>query len=399
MLQRRDFLRNIGTAAWALPLLAAEPPFDLLITGGRVLDPALGLDAVMDVGIRGDRVAAVGPALHTIGSKTILNAAGRLVTPGLIDIHGHVYDDVIPISIDADLVGIPKGVTTIVDAGSAGASTFAGFRKHVIARSKTRVRALINISSIGLVVTNEMYIDAKLIDAKATAKVIQDNPGLILGIKVRINGRDEELDHDAGVLAQAREAADAAGVPIMMHWSNRRRLLGMLKKGDILTHPYNPPRSGPNLLGADGKVLPQILELKDRGIYTDFAHGGHLQWETAEKAAEYGWFPDTISTDIHRAHTGPNGTVQDLVTTMAKFLYLGMPLGRVMEAVTANPARMLRFGEKIGTLEPGAVADVSVLRLDETPFEALDTLRRKRTLKRRLVPQAVVRAGVLSQLA
>jgi dihydroorotase len=391
-LSRRCFL---SLSAAAIPLSAADP-YDLVITGGRVFDAARGVDGVMDVAVRGDAIAATGTGLAA-GAKRTVDARGAIVTPGLIDIHGHVYDDGIPTSIDPDLVGIPRGVATIVDAGSSGAFTFPGFRKYVIARAKTRVRALINISSIGLVVQNEMYIDPKLIDGKATTKMIQDNPGLILGIKVRINGRDEEVDHDAGVLAVARQVSDTTGVPIMMHWSNHPRLLGMLKKGDILTHPYNPPRSGPNLLGPDGKVLPQILELKSRGIYTDFAHGNHLLWETAEKAAASGWFPDTISTDIHRAHAAPNGNVIDLVTTLSKFLYLGMPLERVLEAVTAQPARELKFGEKIGTLEPGAVADISVLRIENASFELRDSTRQTRTVKQRVVPTAVVRAGVLSQ--
>jgi dihydroorotase len=391
-LSRRCFL---SLSAAAIPLSAADP-YDLVITGGRVFDAARGVDGVMDVAVRGDAIAATGTGLAA-GAKRTVDARGAIVTPGLIDIHGHVYDDGIPTSIDPDLVGIPRGVATIVDAGSSGAFTFPGFRKYVIARAKTRVRALINISSIGLVVQNEMYIDPKLIDGKATTKMIQDNPGLILGIKVRINGRDEEVDHDVGVLAVARQVSDTTGVPIMMHWSNHPRLLGMLKKGDILTHPYNPPRSGPNLLGADGKVLPQILDLKSRGIYTDFAHGNHLLWETAEKAAASGWFPDTISTDIHRAHAAPNGNVIDLVTTLSKFLYLGMPLERVLEAVTAQPARELKFGEKIGTLEPGAVADISVLRIENASFELRDSTRQTRTVKQRVVPTAVVRAGVLSQ--
>jgi dihydroorotase len=395
---RRCFLGLSAAFPWASGIsLPAADPYDLVIAGGRVFDAARGVDGVMDVAVRGDSIASVGPDLAA-GAKRTFDARGAIVTPGLIDIHGHVYDDGIPTSIDPDLVGIPRGVTTIVDAGSSGAFTFPGFRKYVIARSKTRVRALINISSIGLVVQNEMYIDPKLIDGKATTRMIEDNPGLILGIKVRINGRDAEVDHDAGVLTVARDVSSAAGVPIMMHWSNHPRLLGMLKKGDILTHPYNPPRSGPNLLGPDGKVLPQILELKSRGIYTDFAHGNHLLWETAEKAAANGWFPDTISTDIHRAHAAPNGNVIDLVTTLSKFLYLGMPLERVLEAVTAAPARELTFGERIGTLEPGAVADISVLRIENASFELRDSTRQARTAKQRVTPTAVVRAGVLSQL-
>ncbi len=355
---RRHFLRNLGAAAAAFAAPQSSTNFDLLITGARVIDPAQKMDRVLDVAIADSRIAAMGANLPRGRARQVFDAGGKIVTPGLIDMHGHVFDPFLPVSVDADLVGIPRGVTTIVDAGSAGANTFPAFRKYVIERARTRVYALLNISIIGLVVQNELYLDPKMIDPRAAVKTIQENPGMILGIKVRITGRDQDVPHDIEVLRKAREAADNAGVPIMLHWTDEPKLLAILKKGDILVHPFNPPRSGPNLLGADGKVLLQILELRDRGIFTDFAHGNHLQWETAEKAAQQGWFPDTISTDIHRAHAAPNGAVIDLVTTMSKFMFLGLSEGQAIEKVTANPARILKFPEKIGSLETGAAADV-----------------------------------------
>jgi dihydroorotase len=396
MTSRKEFLR-MGIAAAAAPSLAAPASgrYDLLITGGRVIDPARAVDGVFDVAIASGKIAQIGANLPHARAQKVFDAAGKIVTPGLIDIHGHVYDQVLPVSIDPDVVGIPKGVTTIVDAGSAGAATFAGFRKFIVERAHTRVYALLNISSIGLVVLNELYIDPKLIDPQAAIKTIQENRDVIVGIKVRINGRDEEVEHDVDALHKAREASDATGVPIMLHWTNHPRLLGILKKGDILVHPFNPERSGPNLLGGDSKVLPQILELKERGIFTDFAHGTHLQWDTAEKAAQQGWFPDSISTDIHRLHAGPNGTVFDLTTTISKFLYLGLPLERAIQCVTANPARMLSFPEKIGSLGVGNPADISILNLEQGTFDLLDSNRGKRTTSRRLAPVATVRAGNL----
>ena len=167
----------------------------------------------------------------------------------------------------------------------------------------------------------------------------------------------------------------------MLHWTNDPGLLAILKAGDILAHPFNPPRSGPNLLGPDGKILPQILELKQRGIFTDFAHGNHLQWEIAEQAARQGWFPDTISTDIHRAHAAPNGVVIDLPTTIGKFLLLGLTPAQALEKVTANPARILKFPEKLGSLEPGNTADVSILELQTGDFDLFDSTRQKRTAR------------------
>jgi dihydroorotase len=369
--------------------------YDLLIAGGRLIDPAQNLAAPRDIAIANGKIALIATGIPRARARQVVDASGKLVTPGLIDLHGHVYDRGITISIDPDAVGVTKGVTTIVDGGSAGAGTFAGFRRYVIDRAATRVYALLNISTIGLVVSNELYLDPRMIDPQAAVRTIQDNRDVILGIKVRITGRDADVAHDIEVMKKARQASDAAGVPIMLHWTNELRLLAMLKSGDILTHPFNPERAGPNCIGPDGKVLPQILALKGRGIFTDFSHGGHLLWETAEKAAQQGWFPDTLSTDIHRAHVAPNGAVIDLVTTISKFLYLGLPLEQAIEKVTSAPARILKFPEKIGTLEVGATADVAVLDVEQGAFEFLDSTRQSRRGRQRIVAAATVRAGKL----
>jgi dihydroorotase len=179
----------------------------------------------------------------------------------------------------------------------------------------------------------------------------------------------------------------------MLHWTNDRRLLSILKTGDILTHPFNPPRAGANCIGPDGKVLPQILELKDRGIFTDFSHGSHLQWETAQKAAQQGWFPDTISTDIHRGNVASSVGVIDLLTTMSKFLYLGLPIEEVIEKVTTAPMRILNFPAKLGSLEPGVTADVSILSVEEGSFDFLDSARQKRLAKQRIFAASTLKGG------
>ena len=181
----------------------------------------------------------------------------------------------------------------------------------------------------------------------------------------------------------------------MMHWSNEPELLELLRAGDIVTHPFNPPRVGPSLLDANGRVLPQILELRERGILTDFAHGSHLKWDIAEQAAVEGWFPDTISTDIHRAHLAPNGAVIDLPTTMAKFLYLGLSLEQVIERVTIRPANALNFPKRLGILKPGEVADVSVFEVVKEQVELRDTTGATRVGSQRLVPVATVKSGHL----
>jgi len=405
---RRDFIGKLSAVA-TLPTLmpgtlllsssqetfAADVSYDLVIAGGRVVDPLQKIAASRDVAITNGKIANIASNIPRDQARRVIDATGKLVTPGLIDMHMHAYALGIPdtLSIDPDVVAIPRGVTTVTDAGSAGANTFAGFRKYVIERATTRVYALLNISTIGLVVANELYLDPAMIDVKAAVKTVEDNRDVIIGFKVRIRGRDDEVTHDVDVVKKAREASDTTGVPIMMHWTNEPRLLAILKKGDILVHPFNPPRSGPNCLGSDGKVLPQILELKERGIYTDFAHGSHLLWETAEKAAQQGWFPDTISTDMTGRYFGPNATVKDLVTTISKFMYLGLPVEQAIEKVTANPMRVLNFPEKLGSLEPGSTADVSILNVEEGNFELLDSMSQKRTGRQRIVPIMAIKGG------
>jgi dihydroorotase len=295
-----------------------------------------------------------------------------------------------------DEVGIPKGVTTIVDAGTAGAFTFPGFRKYVIDKAKTRVYALLNIARIGLI-NNEMYLDDRLIDPMAAIRVIQQNRDVILGIKVRINGRHEELAHDVEMLKRARQASDTAGVPIMLHWTHEPDLLALLKAGDILVHPFNPSPGLGGMLDENGKIFPQILALRDRGILTDFAHGNHLQWDVAEKAAMQGWFPDTISTDITKGHAAASDPVVDLPNTMSKFLYLGLTIEQVIERVTLNAARMFRYPEKIGVLEIGGIADVAIFSMLDGDFQFVDTRRQTRVGHRRFVPFATIRAGEVIQ--
>jgi dihydroorotase len=351
----------------------------------------------MDVAIKGDKIASVAANIPASEARGVFEAAGKIVTAGLIDSHGHVYDGGITTSIDPDIVGIPRGVTTIVDAGSAGAANFAGFRKYVIERAHTRIYSLLNIGMNGCC-NNEIYGDPRLVDAKAAIEMIEQNRSIILGVKVRINGRHEDLAHDIEVMKKAREAADATGVPIMMHWSNEPELIALLKRGDILTHPFNPPSpNSSNLMGGEpGKILPIVLTLKDRGIWTDFSHGGHLAWPVAEAAAKQGWFPDTISTDIHRGHVPPNGIVYDLPTTMSKFLLLGLSVDQAVEKVTAVPAKIFKFPAKIGSLEPGSVADLTISELRSGDFELFDTRHEKRVGHQKFVPTATVKGGTIA---
>jgi dihydroorotase len=410
---RREFLSRIGSAAIAIPALREPfgtgfqqtPPtggnptaqFDLLIAGGRVIDPSQKLSAERDVAIAGGRIARVAANIPHTQARQVYDAKGKIVTPGLIDLHAHVYQYGIPISTPPEVVGFQSGVTTVVDAGSTGASTFAGFRKYVIESSPTRIYALLNISNIGLVVLNEIYLDPRMIDVRAAVRTISANRDRILGLKVRVNGRRSDLARDVEVMKAAREAADAVGLPIMLHWSVEPEVLALLKKGDILTHPFNPPSpNSSNLFGADGpqadKVLKQILELKDRGIWTDGQLATtHHAWDVSEKAMKLGWTPDAISTDFGRAL---DGSFASVLVPMSEFLHLGMPVEQVIAGVTSTPARILSFPEKIGTLEPGTTADVAVLELALGNFEYPDQMRQTRTLKQHFVAAATVKGGI-----
>ena len=399
-------VRHVSTGAKAEPpasfqavgSVPAQPAiYDLLIAGGRVIDPSQNLSAVRDVAIAAGRIARIAPNVPPAQARQVYDATGKLVTPGLIDIHTHVYKYGITLNVDSDLVGVQSGVTTVVDCGSTGAGTFLGFRKYVIDVVPTRVYALLNISTIGLVVTNEIYLDPRMIDARAATRVISQHRDRILGVKVRVNGKHSDLPHDLEVMKTAREVSDATGLPIMMHWSVEPDLLATLRRGDILAHPFNPPSANQaNLFGADGaqadKVLPQILALRDRGIWTDGQLGTtHHAWTVSEKATSQGWFPDSISTDICRA---PDGGPASVLVPMSEFLHLGMPLEKVIAGVTSTPARMLNYPEKIGTLEPGSTADVAILDLQQGNFDYNDGARTQRTLKQQFVAVATVKGGI-----
>jgi dihydroorotase len=415
---RRAFLGTLGAAAVALPNLGSHPiqfgadlaaaapaggqaaaTYDLLIRGGRVMDPSQKLSGERDVAIANGKIAAVAANIPAARAREVFDARGRLVTPGLINVHAHLYRYGNSITVDPDGVGFPAGVTTAIDAGSAGASTFLGFRKFVIDTSPVRIYAMLNIATIGNY-GNELYLNMSLINSGAAVRVINEHRDRILAIKVRINGIHDELAHDIEVLKKAREAADATGLPIMMHWSNESDLLAMLKRGDILTHPFAPPSPRmPNLFGGKpGAVLPQILELKDRGVLTDAQAGtSHHLWENSEKAFSQGWYPDLISTDIGaKTPQAPDG--QLLPWVMTQFLYLGFTLEQVIERVTVTPTRVFKFPEKLGTLEPGVAADVTVIDLQQGNFELVDQQGGKRTAKQKIVPVATVHGGTLTKI-
>jgi dihydroorotase len=382
--------------------------FDVIVRGGRVIDPSQELDTTADVAIRGQRIAAVGADLVKLGVRgEVVDARGLLVTPGWVDLHTHVYWGGAPLGIEADPHCIRRGVTTAVDAGTAGASTFPGFKRYVIDVAATRVVAMLNISMIGLASDQGARQDAigELEDIRLAAvdravEIARDFAEVITGIKVRLStaqtGNDPERAREA--LRRAREAADSIGKPVMVHIGlsaiSLDEILANLVRGDIVTHVYHGHVEG--VLDAAGRIRPSVRAAVDKGVNFDVGHGrGAFNWRVARAALDQGLLPATISSDIHLWNIA--GPVYDLATTASKLLHLGLPLPEVVRRVTATPAACIGMAGTLGTLAAGAAADISVFRLAHGEWTFRDSSLEAETSGRRLEPVAVVRAGRVSE--
>jgi len=402
---RRRLLKAAG--ATSLGLLGAtsataqsQPPFDLLLSGGRVIDPSQGIDMVADVGIYKGVIRAIGSILPQRGAGKVFVATGKVVTRGLIDAHLLVADGMMLESRVPDDTGIRSGVTTVIDAGSTGGRTYAGFRKHIIKPAETRIYTLLNIASVGLVVLNELYADPKFISRSRAYRAIRANRDQIIGLKARVRGRPETLEHDIEVMKVVREVGEETGLPTMMHWTNEARLLDQLRPGDYLTHPFNPDYLNPSAVMADGKLFPTVSELKDRGLMVELGHGSSFDWNKAEAAAAQNWFPDVLSTDMFTRYFRPKGVVGDLGSVMSKFMMLGLSLNQVIEKTTIAPVRMAAIPEALGTLKLGSIADVTVMEQRKGTFVFTDSPRLKatRTGTEKLTAVATVKSGHLYEL-
>ncbi len=375
-----------------------SPPYDLLVRGGRVIDPSQGISDERDVAISGGKLARVAANIPETDAKQILDARGKIVTPGLIDLHVHVYDGVVPYGIPPDPNCIAKGVTTVVDAGSSGAHTFPGFRRSIINLSSTRVYALLNISVIGQAChssTNQWgeLLELRYANPSLAIRTIETNRDVIMGIKVRL-GRNLSGENDIPALKIAREAADAVGLPIMVHIGGTTSplpdILDMLRSGDIVTHCYRAGDGG--TLDDHGRVLPAVFKARERGVHFDVGHGvGSFSFDVAEKAMKQDLYPGTISSDLHQLNY--SGPVFDLATTLSKFMILGMSLEQVIERASTNAARTLDFPQGFGTLREGAEADVAVFELREGKFDFTDSEHQTRTGRLKLCPVATVKSG------
>jgi len=378
--------------------------YDWLIAGGRVVDPAGGVDRVADIALAGGRIAALQERIEPAEAERVYDAAGKIVTPGLIDLHIHAYQHVTPLGIDVDHYCLGRGVTTAVDAGSAGCSTFAGFRAFAAARSRTRLLAFLNISCAGLAFAGlggdeETPGELDLLTLAAVrgcVDCIEANRDLIVGVKVRLSdscaaGGANEPES----FRRAAEAAAAVDLPLMVHHSFSTVPLedcpGHLRAGDIYTHMFH---GFPSTIvdSATRRVHSVCREARARGVLFDLGHGqGAFNWTVGEVCVGEGFWPDTISTDLHSGTC--EGPAYDMPTVLTRLLHLGLPLEEVIRRATIAPARAIGWQDRIGTLGVGREADVTVLSLEPVEVELEDCQSQMRPVSRRLVPRAVWRSG------
>jgi dihydroorotase len=365
----------------------------LLLRGGQVMDPGAGLTGALDVRIRDGLVTEVAAGLPPDGD-IVHDVSGRLVLPGLIDLHAHCFAGASDFGPRTDDVARAAGVTTWIDGGSAGAGTFEGMREWVLSRSRVRMFAFLNISAIGLAYLKIGELNhLAYADVDAAVGAARDHADLVLGIKVR---NQLEVVGDAGLepLRRAVRAADAIGGRVMLHCTNPpvplAELLALLRPGDVVSHFLHG--RGHGILDEKGKVSRDVRAARERGVVFDVAHGRmHVNFPVVRAAFAEGFYPDTISSDLTSG--GAAGCVKDLPTTMGKFLSLGMPLADVVRAVTAAPAKVIGRAGKLGTLTPGAVADVAVYDLQEGSFDYEDAHGQHITGRHRFVPTLTLRAG------
>ncbi len=371
--------------------------YDLLIKGGRVIDPAQNIDDKLDVAISGDKVAAVARDIPSSEGQKIVDAKDKIVTPGLIDIHCHIYDSVYRFCVEPDIAGVKQGVTTVLDCGTAGEATFEGFLRFIIPPARTRIFCFLHLCSLGLMPMPELR-DWDEVNLKAMAATIEPHLDLIKGVKLRLVGK---LMARAGVevVKTAKKAARQFGLPIMIHIGDMDKQVSptltqetvpLLEPGDILNHIYSGKFGGP--LRPDGTVMPEIKAAMERGVIMDTAIGHtNFNYEVARQSLAQGITPTTLSTDLTRLSL--HGPTYNLPVTMTHFMGLGLDLKQVITMTTINPARALREESRIGSLKPGMEADVSILELLSGAWELQDSQQQTLEVNQMIMPRMTVKSG------
>jgi len=380
--------------------------YELLIKGGVLIDPAQEIHGRRDIGVSQGKIVALNYDIAPSEAEKVIDAKGKIVAPGLIDIHVHVAEVITPIGVVPDEAGVLSGVTTLCDAGSTGYANFPGFQKFVISQARTDVFCFLHVIPVGLATTPELW-GAYAIDPEATLKVIEDNRNVIKGVKIRAIGAAIE-EAGFGMVRVAKSIATDAGLPLVVHigidpWEKTpqetvgaftRELLDLLDKGDILAHVFTPKVGG--VIQADGTVAPELKEAMKRGVVLDVANAAsNFRFEVAKKGLEQGILPTILSTDLATT-TFDRRAVLSLLVTMSKFLALGLSLHQVIQMTTINPARALGEEHRRGSLRIGMPADISILELVEGDFLFFDSLEENTSLKGNhlLIPKLTLKSGV-----
>jgi dihydroorotase len=390
MLNRREFLSVAASSAVmarAVGVSAAQTArYDLIVRGGRVIDPSVRLDAIRDLAVSGGRIAAVEASIAADAGE-VIDARGKLVVPGLIDIHTHVAR-----TAEGPGLVLQDGVTGWIDAGSQGADRIA----EIVAGARTAPqpgRVLVNIGRAGILPDGDT-MDLARADAGAARDAVAKDREWIVGVKVRVS-RNVAGENDYEVLRRAQDVASGFGLPVMVHigqsHSPLARLVDLLKAGDIVTHIFAPPPN--SIVDESGRILPEVLAARRRGVWFDIGNGqtGHMRWDTVGAIMRAGFWPDTFSTDW-TANSRTTGVV-DLPNCMSKLFGFGMTISEAIACATVNPSRIFRVFNDRGTLNVGAPADISLLELREGTFEFLDNYNNTITGRQRLFPGGTVLGG------
>ena len=373
---------------------------DLLLTGGTVLNPATKLNQKLDVAVTGDRVAAIQADLSRSGTKRVIDVTGCYVTPGLIDFHVHSYWGVNPYGCNLDSLCLATGVTTTMDAGSAGPVNFLGFRKLVYDQSKTRMLGFIALAQHGVLNTPGELLNLGFADSDGAADTVGNNRDIGIGIKVRLHKKSIG-ENSREALRLAIKAGEATRTPIMVHVGDTAigmdEIADTLRPGDIITHCYTPQR--PSIIDDKGKLLPLVRKAKERGVIFDVGHaGGHFDFNLVERAMGEGIAPDVISSDLHGRLAQPGfGVVGDLPTVLTKFLPLGLSLEQIIANCTSNAARVVGWQDRIGSLEVGREADIAVLQILDDPVTLRDSVGGEKLHQQRIAAKWTIRAGEVFQ--
>jgi len=370
---------------------------DLLLKGGTVVDPSTGLDGLCDIAVRDGVIARIAKDIPSAEATQTIEVGGKIVTPGLIDLHAHVFEGVNRNGVNPDLGGVRAGVTTIVDAGSAGAATFSGFPRHIIPSCHTEIIPFLHICQTGLATSPDIIAESS-IDLDDTLQVLDQYKGLICGIKARMVSPALEI-MGMEMPRLARRAARESGTKLMVHIGDTekrydptviRSLLPLLEEGDILTHYFTANPGG--VLDGNGKLVPEAREAADRGVWFDTAHGRkNFSFDVGRRCIEQGLLPHCISTDL--TVPGRIHTVHSMTEIMTRFLGLGFTLAQVVTMSTANPARAIGAAHRLGSLAVGRQADISVLELREGDWVVYDVLGESLRVRQAVVPFVTVKKG------